>query len=78
MYIIDQLRKLPQLETFIAYNFISLSTLTAQNLAESCFELMWIDFRKSGITLEQPWEIKGSREQVATNLSQLETISKSS
>jgi hypothetical protein len=52
MYIIDQLRKLKQLETFIAYNFISLSTLMAQNLVESCPQLRWVDFRKSGMTLE--------------------------
>lgn len=72
MYIIDQLRKLLQLETFIAYNFISLSTLTAQNLVESCLQLKWVDFRKSGMTLEQPWKVKGSREQVAAVLRQLE------
>jgi hypothetical protein len=79
MYIIDQLRKLPQLETFTAYNFIPLSTLMAKNLVESCLQLKWVDFRKSGMTFEQPWKIKGSREQAATILRQLEeTISKSS
>jgi hypothetical protein len=72
MYIVDQLRKLKQLETFIAYNFISLSTIMAQNLVESCPQLKWVDFRKSGMTLEQPWKIKGSRGQVATILRQLE------
>jgi hypothetical protein len=78
MDIIDQLRKLPQLETFIAYNFISLSTLMAQSLVGSCLQLKWVDFRKSGMTLEQPWKIKGSREKVAAILRQLEeSISKS-
>ena len=79
MNIIDQLRKLPQLETFIAYNFIFLSTLIAQNVVESCLQLKWVDFRKSGMTLEQPRKIKGSREQVAAILRQLEeAVSKSS
>jgi hypothetical protein len=79
MYIVDQLRKLSQLETFIACNFISLSTLMAHNLVESCLQLKWVDFRKSGMTFEQPWKIKGSREQAAVILRQLEkTISKSS
>lgn len=72
MYIVDQLRKLPQLETFIAYNFISLSTLMAQNLVESCLKLKCVDFRKSGMSSEQPWKIKDSREKVAAILRQLE------
>jgi hypothetical protein len=71
-YIVEQLRKPKQLETFIAYNLISLSTLMAQSLVESCPQLKWVDFRKSGMSLEQPWKIKGSREQVAAILRQLE------
>jgi hypothetical protein len=71
-YIVDQIRKLPQLEMIIADNFISLSTLMAQTLVESCPELKWLDFRKSGMTVEQPWMIEGSREKIVNILRRLE------
>jgi hypothetical protein len=72
MYIIDQLRKLEQLDTFTANHFISLSTLMAQRLLYSCPQIKWVDFRESGMKSEQPWTIKGTREDVVTILRRLE------
>jgi hypothetical protein len=72
MHIVDQLRRLEQLETVVANNFISLSTVMAQHLLYDCPSLKWVDFRKSGMTLRQPWTIKGSKEEVVAILKRLE------
>lgn len=64
IYIIDQLRKLPQLHTVIASNLSSVSTVMVQELVEYSPSLKWVDFRDSGMRRDLPWAIEGSRDEL--------------
>jgi hypothetical protein len=72
IYIINQLRKLRYLETFVANNLICLSTLMAQELVDYSRSLKYVDFRKSGLKSNQPWAIKGTKEEVQLILREME------
>jgi hypothetical protein len=72
IYIIDQLRKLPHLETVIANHFVSMSTLMVQELVDHCISLKWVDFRKSGMESEPPWSVEGDTKMLQGILRKME------
>lgn len=71
-YIVNQLRKLPRLETVIANNTIGMSTAMARELVDSCPSLRFVDFRKSSMRKQQPWEVEGTRDEVKAILRRTE------
>jgi hypothetical protein len=71
IYIVDQLRKLPYLETVIANNSVSLSTAMIQELVDGCLSLKWVDFRNSGLE-RKPWAVRGRMADVVAIIRKME------